>query len=163
MLSAAMFLAASMMLGQADGANVPDEFVRQCKYYLGEWASEVEVDGKVYRGTLTVTWSQDKACVLVLWAAETPTGRGSGTRVQGWDASTKEVLVVDFGKDGGSSIERYKIISDRIDEGKISRVDAEGSLHKATAHTDRMDQDHFTWTVTEDGRPTAYKFHRVKK
>ena len=163
MLSTAFLLAASMVVGQAEAANLPDEFVKQCNYYLGEWATEAEIEGKLYRGTWTVEWSPEKACLVTHWSAETPTGPGKGTRIQGWDAATKKVLVVDFGENGGSSIERYTILSDRIDEGTILRSKADGSTHNATARTDRMEQDHFTWTVTEDGKSVVHKFRRIKK
>ena len=48
-------------------------------------------------------------------------------------------------------------------EDEISRVDADRATHKATARTDRMEQDHFTWTVTEKGKAVEYKFRRVKR
>jgi len=165
MFSTSLLLVASMVVGQAEAeqANVPGEFARQCEYYQGDWATEWEADGKVYRGTWTVDWSPEKACIVTHWKGVGPTGPSEGTRIHGWDASTNKVLIVDFGKDGGSSIERYKILSDQVDEGEISRVDADGTKHKLTARTDRMEKDRFTWTVTEDEKSTVYTFRRVKK
>jgi hypothetical protein len=70
---------------------------------------------------------------------------------------------VDFSPDGSSSVERYEIVSDRIDEGDITAVDANGEVRKMTARTDRAERDLFTWTVTEDGEARVFTFRRVKK
>jgi hypothetical protein len=73
------------------------------------------------------------------------------------------MLVVDFGTDGSSSVERYVIVSDKVDEAEIEGVDREGNPLRATARTFRKERDFFTWTVTEDGQAVEYKFRRVKK
>jgi hypothetical protein len=162
---AALVLAGTLSVLTANGQEVDlrGKFIKQCEYYLGSWATEREDDGSVYRGTWTVKWSPEKACLVTNWVGDTPTGSMSATRIQGWDAASQKLLVVEFGKDGSSSIERYTIVSDRIDEGDITRVDANGKRHKATARTDRMKKDVFTWTVTEDGKTMAIRFRRVKK
>ena len=161
----AIVFAATLLVSAVGGqeAGLPGKFIKECKYFVWDWATEVEIEGKVYRGTWTVRWSPDKACIVSHYEADTPAGPLSGTRIEGWDTSTDKLLVVDFGKDGSSSVERYTIVSDRIDEGEIAGVDAEGKRFEATARTDRMEENRFTWTVTKDGKPTVYKFNRVKK
>ena len=73
------------------------------------------------------------------------------------------MLVVDFGKDGSSSIERYQLGEDGIDKGQISAVSSEGEKSKATARTVRTESDLFTWTVVRKGEPQkAYTFRRRK-
>ena len=147
----------------AADVGLPVEFVKECEYYLGDWATEVEIGGKVYRGEWIVKWSPDKTCLVTHWAAETPTGRAKGTRVEGWDAVTKKVLVVDFGTGGSSSIERYTITSNNVSEGEMSGIDAEGKAFQATARAERKKPDFFIWTVTRDGQVREYRFQRSKK
>jgi hypothetical protein len=146
----------------AGDGKLPEMFVSVSEYFVGDWASEVEVDGNVYRGTWTVDWSPEKACLVSYYKADSPDGPVAGTRVQGWDTSTEEMLVVEFSKSGSSSVERYKLGSNKIDEGKITAVDADGTSKKATARTDRTKRDSFTWTVTTDGQAQEYKFRRMK-
>ena len=163
MFSTTLLVAASF-IGQAEPASeLPDVFMEVSKYFVGEWASAIEVDGKVYRGTWAVKWSPEKACLVSYYEAETPDGPIAGARIQGWDAASKKMLVVDFGKDGSSSIERYQLGEDGIDKGRISAVSSEGEKSKATARTVRTESDTFTWTVAKKGEPQkAYTFRRRK-
>ena len=144
-------------------ANLPEEFVKMSDYYVGDWETEAEIDGTVYRGTWTARWSQDNTCLVTYWVADTPTGPARGTRIQGWDESAKKFLIVDFGTGGSSTIERYTIVSEKVDEGDMVGIDSEGEPIKATARTFKKEPDFFTWTVTKDGEATEYKFRRVKK
>jgi hypothetical protein len=163
MLSTALLVAASL-LGQVEQESaLPDAFRDVSTYFVGDWASEVELEGKVYRGTWTVKWSTSKACLVSYYEADTPEGPTAGTRVQGWDAASKKMLVIDFAKDGSSFIERYELGDDGIDRGKISGVNGKGERSKATARTVRTESDLFTWTVTEKGKPQrAFTFRRKK-
>jgi hypothetical protein len=161
-LSTVIVLLLLAAAARAQQVNLPKEFVKDCEYFLGDWATEAEIDGTVYHSTWTARWSPDKSCLVTHWAADTPDGPARGTRIQGWDALTKKMLVVDFSPNGASSIERYEIVSDEVDEGEITRVDAQGKPHKATARTLRRSPDFFTWTVTEDGKAVPHKFRRVK-
>lgn len=155
-------LIAAAAVSAAD-SKLPAEFVRECELYIGEWATEFEVDGVVCHGKWIARWSPEKSCLDTHWTADTPKGPASGTRVQGWDAITKKVLVVDFGADGSSSIERYTLTTNQKSEGEISGVDGEGKPVRATAQVLWKDKDFFTWTVTRDGKATENRFRRVKK
>ena len=115
--------------------KLPAEFVKDCSYYIGDWATDVEGAGTLYRGTWKVQWSADRACIISYWAADTPQGPARGTRVEGWDALKKKVLVVDFGTSGSSSIERYTLASNKVSEGEMAGIDGEGKPFKATART----------------------------
>ena len=97
------------------------------------------------------------------WAGDTSTGPSSSTRVHGWDALTKKMLVVNFSPNGASAVERYELVSDKVDEGEITGINAEGKPRKATARTVREKPDYFTWTVKEDGEVVVSKFTRIKK
>lgn len=143
--------------------KLPAEFVAECESYLGDWATEAEIDGKVYRGTWKVRWSPDRTCLITHWAADTPNGPGAGTRFEGWDGQAKKVLVVDFGSDGASSIERYRLTSNQVSEGEIVGVSPAGAPFRATARVVRNTPEFFTWTVTRDGHATEYRFRRVAK
>ena len=129
----------------AADVGLPAEFVKECEYYLGDWATEVEIGGTVYRGTWTVKWSPDKTCLVTHWAADTPDGPENGTRVFGWDARAKKVLIVDFANDGASSIERYTITSNQVSEGEMSGVERDGKPFQATARAERKTSEFFTW------------------
>jgi hypothetical protein len=146
----------------AADVNLPADFIKECEYYCGDWKSEVDNDGTVYRGTWTVRWSPEKTCLVTHWAAETPDGPAKGTRVEGWDAVAKKVLVVDFGTGGSSSVERYTITVNNVSEGEIAGVHSHGKAFKATARVVRK-PDFFTWTVTQDEEAIEYRFSRVKK
>jgi hypothetical protein len=157
----AVFLGA-LSVSAAD-LKLPAEFVKDCSYYIGDWATDVEVAGTLYRGTWKVQWSADRACIISYWAADTPQGPARGTRVEGWDALKKKVLVVDFGTSGSSSIERYTLASNKVSEGEMAGIDGEGKPFKATARTVQKSPDFFIWTVTRDGKAMEYRFHRIKK
>lgn len=143
--------------------KLPAEFVAECDSYLGDWATEAEIDGKIYRGTWIVRWSPDKTCLITHWAADTPNGPGAGTRFEGWDSQAKKVLVIDFGSDGASSIERYSLTSNQVSEGEIAGVSPAGAPFRATARLVRNTPDFLAWTVTRDGHAIEYRFRRVAK
>ena len=58
----------------AAGVGLPADFVKECEYYLGDWLTEVEIEGEVYRGEWIVRWSPDNTCLVTHWAADHPTG-----------------------------------------------------------------------------------------
>jgi len=154
-----LFAACEVSAGEV---NLPANFVRDCEYYVGNWATDVEIEGTLYRGKWIANWSPDKTCLVTHWAAETPNGPAKGTRVQGWDALTKKMLVVDFGSDGTSTIERYTITANQVSEGEISGAEPDGKPFKATARAEHKNPDYFIWTVTREGKATEYRFRRVK-
>jgi hypothetical protein len=158
-----MFAVLAAATVSAAEVKLPADFVRECESYVGDWATEAEIGGVLYRGKWIANWSPEKCCLDTHWTADTPNGPASGTRVQGWDATAKKVLVVDFGTDGSFSIERYTLTTNQTSKGEVSGADGDGKPFTATAHVVRKDQDFFTWTVTRDGKATENRFRRVKK
>jgi hypothetical protein len=143
-------------------AKLAPEFVKSSDYFIGTWNTESTANGQVYRGRWAADWSADKTCVISSWEGAESMGSPRGTRVLGWDPVAKQILLVDFGSNGSWSIERYTIVSDEVDEGTITGVDAEGKPYEAAVRTVKKDSDCFTWTVTRDGAPQENTFRRVK-
>ena len=144
-------------------AELPTEVAKDLDTFVGDWLTEIEIDGKVYRGLWVAQWSDDRTCLDTYWTGATPDGPAKGTRIQGWDVATKKVVVVDFSTNGSSTIERYSITKNRVSEGTIAGVDEEGKRFDATARTQWIGPDRFTWTVKRGGDTLEYTFHRVNQ
>jgi hypothetical protein len=67
MLCLVVLLVGSMAV--AGDSKPPADYVKDCQYYLGDWNTEAEIAGTVYRGTWIVRWSPNKTCLETHWTA----------------------------------------------------------------------------------------------
>ena len=127
MLSGAVLLAASIVVGQATEPNIPKEVVESLGYYVGEWKSERTENGQVHTSQFTTEWVPGKYCTIIRGKVQSPDGGMQSTLLSGWDALTKEVVDYSYGSDGSQSMERWKIVSPTVEEATSTGVSATGS------------------------------------
>ena len=120
MLSTALLLVGSMVVGQAE---VPEQFKEYGKAFAGKWISEFELDadipGVAKRGDKvavrgTTDWILENTAVEGNWSADL-NGKpaGTGKWIASWDRSSNEI--VSFGVDsfGGRGQSVFKKVGDR--------------------------------------------------
>jgi hypothetical protein len=155
--------AANISTACCQEVKLPQKFIEQSEFFVGEWTYQWDIDGNTYRGKWAAKWSPEKSCLISHFSSRGPDGPRSGTRIHGWDAAKEQMMVVNFSPDGSSSIERYTIVAGPVDEGEMTGIDEEGEPIKATLRIVRERDDLFVWTVTTDDQSVVYKFQRVKK
>ena len=94
MLSTALVLATSMVVGQPDAAaaTIPNPIVKELQFFVGEWTSEGTVQGTPIQGALTLKWSPGQSCLVGDHRVQLGGEEIRGSAAWGWDSATEELL-----------------------------------------------------------------------
>lgn len=149
MLNAALLLVSVIAVGQADAPNVPKHALDSLGYYVGDWRSEWTEDGEKCAAEFTTKWVKGKYCTLMTGAMKTPKGVAQYTLISGWDALNEQIVDFSYASDGTHSIERWKIVSPKVEEARSTGVNAEGQATEAIFRIEKKDHNEFTLTITE--------------
>ena len=148
MLSSAVLLAASMVVGQAAEPNIPSDVIESLGYYVGEWKSERTENGRIHASQFTAEWMPGKYCTILRGKVQSPDGDRQFTLLSGWDVLTKEVVDYSYGSDGSQSMERWKIVSPTVEESTSTGVSVDGKPTSATYRIEKKGSDLFIQTIT---------------
>ncbi len=149
MFSTTVLLAASMVVGQAEKPNVPENIVASMAYYIGTWRGEWREDGKACSIQFTAKWVPGKHCTLLTSRTKTPDGIVQETLLSGWDALAKEVVDYSYRSDGSHSMERWKIASPEVEEATSTGVSANGNPTKATYRIEKQGANKFDLKISD--------------
>jgi hypothetical protein len=148
MLNSALLLLVASVAGQAVEPNIPKDVLASMDYYVGKWKGEGTDDGEVLRIQFTTRWAPGKHCTIMNMRSKTPDGVVLGTLVSGWDALNKEVVDVSYMSDGSRSVERWKIVSPKVEEATSTGVNADGKPTDSKFRIEKRSPDELVLTIT---------------
>ena len=164
MLSTALVLTASMVLGQVEA---PEQFKEYGKSFAGEWTGEFELDANIpgvakagdkaaVRGT--TKWILNNTALEGNWSADL-NGKpaGTGKWIAGWDRSSSEIVSFGFNSFGGRGQSVFKKVGDRWIE-TATFVGADGRKNTETSIIVFSDNGNtqsieVTGRISPDGKP----------
>jgi hypothetical protein len=85
---------------QVKQTALPDDIVKELRFFVGEWTVEGEVLGKALKGRWSAKWSPEKHCLLIRYPLALDGEEIFGNGVMGWDTATKELLIQMFYSNG---------------------------------------------------------------
>lgn len=164
-----VLLAASMVAGQADNPNVPEDAIKAIGYYVGDWRSEWTEDGEKCVDEFRVKWVRGRYCTILTGTAKKPESVSQSTLLSGWDALNKEIVDFSYASDGSHSIERWKILSPTVEEAQSTGVNAQGQPTESVFRIEKKTQDAFILKITNrkeggESKPDlVFEYNRLKK
>lgn len=167
MFSAALFLAASMAVGQAEKAVVPDGAIEELGRLVGTWQMTGKEGNDTFTAEYNNAWAPGKFAVR-LQLAWSGAWQGRGIGFVAWDNVRQELFGPEAYDDGTVASLYYKIKSPGVWEGTIRNSLAGKGEYKAEIRAEFKGADHYTWAArnaTLNGKPypdMELKFNRVK-
>lgn len=163
---AAVVVAASVVVGQANEPGVPTKILKELEYVVGDWSYEGKEDGKVvYSGTWSVRWAPGKHCVIGSWSGKGLEGMVQGTGVMGWDVAKKQIVQFSLSSLGEHAMDRYTVTSSTQWEGESTGVNNKGKPITSKLRLEKKANE-FTWTLTartEGGESQADRVFRFRR
>jgi hypothetical protein len=144
---AGFVIAASAVVGQAE-TTLPQEVVNEFSNLIGDWKMTGTEGDKAYKAKYSMKWVPGKYAYVseMFWSG--PDSEGPGRGLVGWDASSKEIVVLEAWSDGFLGSIRYTIKSQGVLEGPITMSTAAGGKYKANARMEMKDEDTWVYTAT---------------
>jgi hypothetical protein len=172
MLSTAFLLAASMVVGQAEGPPVsplPKEIMISYQYLMGTWATKAKVGEKSSEGTFICRWEPGRHCyrltvsVLPSEPAEPVQHMSS---IGGYDPVKKQTIEKAFWSDGSHYTLFYDNSNPVRQKGIITAelIGVEqGKEFKAKISVERRGPEEFIYrSQTVDGKPIEVLFRKIE-
>ena len=129
MLSTAIMLAASIVLGQAEQVSPHYEHLKGLEQFVGEWQTAMSQKGvEVFKGTATYKWAKNKPFLLATYCDEK--GELVATEVFCWDAATSKMRLWSFKPDGGRN-EAVISVEGNVFSGDYDMIQPDGTTKKA--------------------------------
>lgn len=116
---------------QVKQTALPDDIVKELRFFVGEWTVEGEVLGKALKGRWSAKWSPEKHCLLIRYPLALDGEEIFGNGVMGWDTATKELLIQMFYSNGVMENVRYTVESPGVFKG-VCAGSAGGEASQAT-------------------------------
>jgi hypothetical protein len=106
---------------------VPEDFLKDVEYFIGDWTSEVKFGDRVSEGTWSAKWSAEGKCLIIHMSGipieeEETEGqeKAFGTGILGWDGSTDSMKDLTFWSSENTYDARYRKTSDTTWEGEAT-------------------------------------------
>ena len=123
MFSTALLLAASMVVGQAEGNAIPPDISKELDSLTGTWEVTGTFKGNKIEGTWSARWAPGKHCLMrrsSLSGTPRAKDRVIGIGVIGWDGATETITEQVFNDDNTSALVRWKVLPSGDWEGEVS-------------------------------------------
>jgi hypothetical protein len=149
MLSTALLLAGSMVVGQSENTapKVPADALRQFEQLLGDWKVEGKVNDAAVKATYSAKWAPGKHMIICTMTWSGPEGYSVGTGINGWDGAEKQIVTSEFWSDGWSHHRRFRIASPTLWESTESKgVTGDNKRLAGKARLMFSGPDKLTWT-----------------
>jgi hypothetical protein len=167
MFSTAFLLAASMVVGQAEKANVPDDAIEELSRLIGTWQMTGKEGSDIFMAKCTNEWAPGQYGIRLqcTWSGAWE-GRGFG--FVAWDNVKKELFGPEAYEDGSVCRLHYNIRSPGVWEGETHNSLGGKGEYKAEIRLEFKNADHYTWSAkkaTLNGQPypdMELEFKRVK-
>lgn len=150
-----MTLALLSTTSYAQDGEIPDEFLEDVQYYIGDWTSEVKSGDRVTEGTWSAKWSAEGKCLIIHMSGvpidqEVTEGQENafGTGILGWDPSTNGMKDLTFWSSGNTYDARYRKTSDTTWEGDATGTVGGKEFTEKVSLT-RNGEDEFVWRAYE--------------
>jgi hypothetical protein len=157
MLSTAVLLTASMVVGQAEDINVPKKVLAEFDYLVGDWTYSGEDGDDAVKGTFSVKWAPGKHAILIEMSWTDPDHTAMGTGIDGWDVAKERITTLEFWSDGWSHYREYSIKSVGVWHSDVwNGVTDEGKRITGRGIVERKGPNEFVWRsekTTLDGKP----------
>ena len=154
---AALSISAALLSCSAyaqEGA-VPEEFVKDVEYFIGDWTSEVKFGDRLSEGTWSAKWSAEGKC-LIIHMSGVPIDQevtedqenAFGTGILGWDATTNSMKDLTFWSSGNTYDAHYRKTSDTTWVGEATGTVGGKEFTEKVSLT-RNSDDEFVWRAYE--------------
>ena len=167
MLSTAVLMTASLVVGQAEREQIPTEAITELSRFVGVWEMVGEEGDDSYKAEYHFEPVKGNYALRFQcrWSGAWE-GRGFG--MMAWDGSKKEIFSPEGYDDGSICRLHYRIEKPGVLIGETQNSLANKGEYKARIRLKFEDKDCYTWTATEatlDGEAQpdmTLRFTRVK-
>jgi len=104
---------------QIKQAALPDNIVKELRFFVGEWTVEGDAPGKSLKGSWSAKWAPEKHCLLLRFPLALNGEEVFGNGVMGWDTATKEILMQMFYSNGVMEHVRCRLESPGVFTGTL--------------------------------------------
>ena len=162
MLSTALLLAASMVVGQAE-PKMPEDVQAAMQYLVGEWTVEGNINGESFTLSMSYCWAPGKHCLILTATNDSENAlRNSGTGIIGRDPSTNELVETTYLHSGVRLEHRFSHISVAVWEGTGSVQNPSGTTTNSTLRLEKA-TDEYSLTSKAEGWTLFMRGRRVKE
>ena len=147
MLSTALLLAASIVVGQAEKEQIPKETIAELGRLVGTWKMVGEEGKDSYTAIYKNEWASGRFALQMRcdWSG---TWVGNGIGFLAWDGVKKEFFGPEAYDDGTVCRLQYSIKSPGVWVGETQNSLAGKGAYRANIRLEFTDADHYTWTAT---------------
>ncbi|MHB0959070.1 MAG: hypothetical protein ACYC0X_27335 [Pirellulaceae bacterium] len=139
---------------QVKQTALPDDIVKEMRFFVGEWTVEGEVLGKALKGRWSAKWSPEKHCLVIRYPLALDGEEIFGNGVMGWDTATKKLLIQMFYSNGVIETVRYTVESPGVFKGAFAgSAGGEASTATCEVRTKRPNE----WTFQTTGHTVGGK------
>ena len=167
MLSTAVLMAASMIVGQTEREHIPKEAIAELGRLVGTWEMTGKEGGENFKAEYHIEWAEGR-CGLLLQCRWFRDSEARGLGMLAWDDSKKGIFQPEAYDDGSISRLNYTQFAPDVWAGEAHNTVVGKGEYKASIKLEFADKDHFSWTATKaslNGNPQSdmeLKFTRAR-
>ncbi len=133
---------------QVEQTALPNNIVKELRFFVGDWTVEGDVIGKTLKGHWSAKWSPERHCLLIRYPLTLDGEEIFGNGVAGWDSAKNELVIQMFYSNGAMEHLNYTLDSPGVFKGRFAGS-ASGEATTATCEmrTERPNE----WTFRTTG------------